>query len=56
MFQQMMMMDNGLNSPAFDVFAPRKGRLGKAVRALMSIWRSHPAYTGECVCAPCQMN
>lgn len=56
MFRQMMMMDSGLDLREFDVLAPKKGGLGKAVRALMSKWRSHPAYTGECVCAPCQIN
>ncbi len=50
------MMDSGLVLRDFDVFAPRKGRLVKAVRALMSKRRSHPAYTGECVCAPCQVH
>lgn len=49
------MADIGLNLQTFDVFPPRRGKLVKAVRALMSKRRSHPAYTGECVCARCQV-
>jgi len=56
MFLKMMMTDVDLNVQAFDVLAPRKGRLVRAVRALMSKRRSRPAYTGECVCAACQAN
>jgi hypothetical protein len=55
MIRKMMMADVGLNLAAFDVFAPRRGRLVKAVRALMSKRRSHPAYTGERACAACQV-
>ncbi len=47
MFRNMMMVDVGQNLRPFDVFSPRKGRLVMAVRASMSKWRSHPAYTGE---------
>lgn len=50
------MTDVGLNVKTFDVFAPRKGRLVKAVRALMSKRRSHRPCTGECLCAACQAN
>ena len=50
------MADVGLNVQTFDVFAPRKGRLVKAVRALMSKRRSHRQLTGECLCAACQAN
>lgn len=54
MFQSMMMTDVGHILRSFDVFAPRKGRLVKAVRASMSKWRSNPAYTDKCACAPSQ--
>ena len=56
MLRDIMMADVNLNLKSYNVIEPMKGRLVKAVLALMSMRRSHPAYTGECACAPCQIH